>query len=115
MKRVIIIVKSAPFNTINPAEAFRTAMGLTIKDNMVTVILIDKGVTNLLSLRSDIIQRPDREQSLGMFNELNIRIIAEREAGNRYNIQTAARKGIELLDKKDIIENIIDSDVVISF
>lgn len=44
---VCILVRSAPYGTVMPAEALRSAIGLNVFDHDITLLLMDDGVLSL--------------------------------------------------------------------
>lgn len=114
MKRVVVLLRHTPLNHIKNLEAFRLGLGLTLSNNEVTVAMVDEGVFNALDFQPEVVERPEVASFLGLYEDVGIRSIADREALERHGVR-AVRKGIEAVDRKAIVEAIRAADVVIPF
>jgi sulfur relay (sulfurtransferase) DsrF/TusC family protein len=114
MKRVVLVLRNTPLNHIKNLEAFRLGLGLTLSHNEVTVALVDAGVFNGIELRPEIVDRPQVASFLGLYDDVGIRTLAEKESLERYGV-AALRKGVEVVERAAIVEAIRQADVVIPF
>jgi sulfur relay (sulfurtransferase) DsrF/TusC family protein len=114
MKRVVLVLRRTPLNHIKNLEAFRLGLGLTLSNLEVTVAMVDEGVFNAIEMKPEIVDRPGVDAFLTYYEDVGIRLLAEREALERHGV-TALRKGVEAVDRKAIVETIRHADVVIPF
>lgn len=61
-KKVAVILRHSPFNTLKSVEAFRLGIGLTLEGNRVELLLMEEGVWNALFMESGLLGRPDVDQ-----------------------------------------------------
>jgi sulfur relay (sulfurtransferase) DsrF/TusC family protein len=114
MKRVLLLLRHTPLNHIKNLEAFRLGLGLTLSNHEVTVAMVDEGVFNAIDLKPEVVDRPQVDAFLDLYDDVGVRSIAEREAVERHGIE-ALRKGVEVVDRKVILEAVRAADVVIPF
>lgn len=114
MKRVVLVLRHTPLNHIKNLEAFRLGLGLTLSNNEVTVAMVDEGVLNAIELRPEVVDRPSVDSFLDFYEDVGIRSVADRASAERFGL-AALRKGVELVDRKEIVDAIRQADVVIPF
>jgi sulfur relay (sulfurtransferase) DsrF/TusC family protein len=114
VKRVVLILRNASLNHIKNLEAFRIGLGLTLSNNDVTVAMVDEGVFNAVEMRPELVDRPVVDSFLGFYEDVGVRQIADRQALARHGLATL-RKGVDAVDRKEIVEEIRRADVVIPF
>ncbi len=85
------MIRKAPLSSYNGWEGLRTALGLTLRDHRVRVIFIEDGVYNLLPLSPKSLGLRDFDQFLKSLVELEIPLIAEREAVEERGLKAEAR------------------------
>jgi sulfur relay (sulfurtransferase) DsrF/TusC family protein len=114
VKRVVLILRHTPLNHIQNLEAFRIGLGLTLSNNEVTVAMVDEGVFNAVEMRPELVDRPSVESFLGFYEDVGVRQLADREAVERYGLSTL-RKGVAVVDRKEIVDAVRLAHVVIPF
>lgn len=114
VKNIVFIIRTTPFNTIALPEAMRMAIGLTVQDNRVNILLIDDGVWNALKLAPHIIERPDIYESMDLFSVCGVRVFADEVSLGEREI-SEYESHIEKISRKDAYNLISSCDVVMSF
>lgn len=114
VKNVVFIFRITPFNTIALSEAQRMAVGLTVCDNRVSILLIDEGVWSALKLAPHIIERPDIYESMELFQACGVRVFADEESLRQRGI-TEYESHVERISRKEAYDLIAGSDVVMNF
>ncbi|MCC7201550.1 MAG: DsrE family protein [Nitrospirae bacterium] len=114
VKKLLIIIRTAPFNTISVPEALRMSIGLTVHDNKVSILLIDNGVWNSLRVDPAIIGRPDINDSMELFSACGIRVFADEASLKKRNI-TECDGTVEKINRGEALELIENSDVTLVF
>lgn len=114
VKKLLLIIRTAPFNTVSVPEALRMSIGLTVHDNRVSILLIDDGVWNSLSIAPHIVGRPDINDSIELFSACGIKVFADESSLKERNI-TECNGYVEKLSRQDALGLIAGSDVVLSF
>ena len=114
MKRVTTVIRRSPFNSAIPTEALRMSLGLTLTDNMVTVVFVEDGVYLPASLTNEFTGYPDTKRHLETLKELGCKMVAEKESLKERDLM--GRK-IEVVigSRKEIDQIIEQSDRVIGF
>jgi len=73
-----VIVRNLPFNTRKNAEALRMSVGLTLREDKVTVIFIDEGVYTATPTKPEIINIPPPVREFGALTMLKCRMLADK-------------------------------------
>lgn len=113
MKQVVVLLRKAPFERVRASETLRMTLGLTLGQNRVTLVYLDRGVQNLLPVRPTQVGRPRVEESLSLFEACGIREVADADSLERWDISPAAPR-IEILNREGIMDLIHSADVVLS-
>lgn len=114
IRKIAIIIRSTPFNTIALPEAFRMGIGMTLSDNKVSILLIGDGVWNALSLSPHMIGRPKIFESIELFSVCGVRIFADGLSLEERNI-SEHESHVEKVSRDEVYKIISESDVVVSF
>ena len=114
MKRVVVLIREAPLLTVRTAEALRMAVGMTLSDHAVQVLYLESGAHGALDLKPEAIAQPGVQQSLELFEGMKVRQCVEREALEPWAVPLL-RKGVELIDRRTVLERVRQADVVIAF
>ncbi|HXN05638.1 MAG TPA: DsrE family protein [Nitrospiria bacterium] len=113
-KRVAVIVRNSPFNTLKSVEAFRMSIGLTLEGNQVDLLLMEAGVYNALPSVSTTIKRPDMNQFIDTMELCGIGVYLESEA-LPLPLHSKIRPQMTKKSRKELMEMIHRADVVIPF
>lgn len=111
MKKVVVLIRKGPFETIRTPEALRITLGLTLGNNQVTLLYIGKGVTNLLPLKAQQIQRPPSSESIELFPSCGVKQLADQNSLEHWEIKDIL-PSIEIVNREVILSIIHSSDVV---
>lgn len=114
MKGISVIVRESPLNSVKNSEALRMALSLTLKEHQVRVLFVEDGVYTLLPLSAPRVGFTDMDQYLESLVELQVPLIAEREA-----VEARGLKGLRydptLADRETILSSLTDEWVTIGF
>lgn len=115
MKKIAIVIRALPFNTIRNSEALRCAVGLTIEEeNQIQVFFIDDGVWTASSLDCNAAKNNDLDKHVETLEMLGVELIVEQEALIKRDIKVY-REGIIAMQREAINQTIKEADVVIAF
>ncbi|HID26264.1 MAG TPA: hypothetical protein EYP22_00210 [Methanosarcinales archaeon] len=114
MKNIAVIIRNSPFNTIKNSEGLRMSVGLTLKDDKVTVVFMDNGVWSATKLNPEVINAPDTEKQFSALKMLNCKIIADAQSLEERNISKTL-DFITIKNREEISKLIAESDIVIPF
>lgn len=114
MKHIVVLVHRSPLNTLYNAEALRMSVGLTLRDDEVTVIFIGDGCWNATDLHPEMIDSPGITKELEMLTMLNHSIYADEASLQERGI-TRLNKHIMPVPRETTLSLIEKADIVIPF
>ncbi|MCK5660110.1 MAG: DsrE family protein [Methanosarcinales archaeon] len=116
-KQIIIVVRHSPFNTSRNAEGLRMSVGLTLKNDAVSVVFLADGVYHASTkLKPELIGAHASEQEFEMFNMLGCGLFADKIALERAGIvESELRDGVKGVAASEIADMLAKADVVIPF
>lgn len=114
VKNVVFIIWATPFNTVVFPEALRMAIGQTVCDNRVSVLLMGDGVWNALNLAPHMIGRPDIHESMELFSACGVRVFADALSLREREI-SEYESHIEEINRTEAYLLITNADVVMNF
>ncbi len=114
MKNISVIIRNLPFNTRKNAEALRMSVGLTLREDKVTVIFIDDGVYTATRTRSEIINVPPPVKEFGALTMLKCKLLADKPSLDKRGILELI-ENINIVEREEIVRTISESDIVIPF
>jgi sulfur relay (sulfurtransferase) DsrF/TusC family protein len=115
-KKVLMLIRRSPLNSIKASEALRQSVGLTVADNDVAVILIDAAAWLSVPLSPETIGGGDIKKHLDTLPLLKARVMVEKQSLERYGIDPArVREEIEIIDRQDVVSEITEAQAVIPF
>ena len=114
MKNITVIVRNLPFNTRKNAEALRMSVGLTLREDKVTVIFLDDGVYTATRTKPEIINVPPPEREFGALIMLKCNMLADKPSMEKRGIQDIL-ENVKCVEREEIIRTINGSDIVIPF
>ncbi len=114
MKKIAVIVRNLPFNTRRNAEALRMSVGLTLRDDRVTVIFIDDGVYSATPVKTEFIHFSPLDREFNALTLLKCRLLADKSSLEKINIKELI-KNIEPAEREEIVKTLTESDIVIPF
>lgn len=115
MKKIAVLIRRAPLNTIMNAEALRVSVGMTLRDDRVSVIFIGDGVWSASAhLDPSKIGRWDSKKEFDVLKMLKCRLIADRTSFESGGAGEPV-PGVELVSRSEVIRTLNESDIVIPF
>jgi len=113
-KRIAIILRYSPLNSIRGPEGFRLGVGMTLEGNNVDLILMGQGAWSALPLQSSKVGRPDANQFIDSLELCGITAYVDFEE-IPVSLQSKLRKEFVKKEKSELFQLISRADVVISF
>jgi len=114
MKKISVIVRNLPFNTRKNAEALRMSVGLTLREDKVTVIFIDDGIYSATRTKPEIINVSPPVREFEALKMLKCRMLADKPSLEKRGIKELI-ENIQILEREEIVRTISESDIVIPF
>lgn len=114
MKNITVIVRNLPFNTRKNAEALRMSVGLTLREDKVTVIFMDDGVYTATPAKPELIHLAPLKREFDALAMLKCRILADKLSMEERDIKDLIGN-IRHAEREEIIRIINESDIVIPF
>ena len=114
MKKITVIVRNLPFNTRRNAEALRMSVGLTLREDKVTVIFMDDGVYTATRTKPELIHFASIDRELGALSMMKCKLLADKSSMENMGISEIIDK-IQPVEREEIVRTITESDIVIPF
>jgi sulfur relay (sulfurtransferase) DsrF/TusC family protein len=114
MKKITVIVRNLPFNTRKNAEALRMSVGLTLREDKVTVIFMDDGIYTATHIKPEIINIPRLDREFGALKMLKCNLLADKPSMDKRGIKELI-ENIKTADREEIVRTINESDIIIPF
>ena len=114
MKKITVIVRNFPFNTRRNAEALRMSVGLTLREDKVTVIFMDDGVYTATSIKPERINFPPMDREFGALRMLKSTLLADKPSMEKRGIKELI-ENIKTADREEIVRTMNESDIIIPF
>jgi sulfur relay (sulfurtransferase) DsrF/TusC family protein len=114
MKKITVIVRNLPFNTRKNAEAMRMSVGMTLREDKVTVIFIDDGVYTATPTKTKSINLASLDREFGALTMLKCSLLADKPSMDKRGIKELI-ENIKKVDREEIIRTMNESDIIIPF
>ena len=115
-KEIVVIIRHSPLNSIKDAEALRMSVGLTLADDAVTAILVEKAAWLAVPLAPSTIDGGEITKPINTLGLLGMKVKVEEEALAKYGIdQQELLKGIEVISRAEIAREIAAADAVVVY
>jgi sulfur relay (sulfurtransferase) DsrF/TusC family protein len=114
VKKVTTVIRRSPFNSVLISEALRMSLGLTLTDNLVTVVFIEDGVYLPVSLATETFGYPDAKRHIETLMEEGCELVAETESLKERGLLDQ-RIEMKIKSRREIDQIIEQSDRVIGF
>jgi sulfur relay (sulfurtransferase) DsrF/TusC family protein len=115
MKRITMLVRHLPLNTVRAAEALRVAVGYTLAPHQVTALLVEHGIlAGAAAVRPERVGQPQVAKHIEALKALGHRVVADRpshQALGGFPLHPA----VELLDRAEVLRLLEESDVVVPY
>ncbi len=114
MKKITVIVRSLPLNTRRNAEGLRMSVGLTLRDDKVTVIFIDDGVYTATNIKPELINFAPLDKEFEALSMLKCSLFADKASMEKRGINKLLPE-VKPAEREEIVKTITESDIVIPF
>ena len=114
MKKITVIVRNLPFNTRRNAEALRMSVGLTLREDKVTVIFMDDGVYTATPTKPELINFAPQKKEFEALSMLNCTLLADRLSMEIRGIKNLLAN-VKAAGRDEVVSTITGSDIVIPF
>lgn len=115
-KKVTVLVRRSPLNSLKNAEALRQAVGLTLADNRVTVMLVDAAAWLAVPLSPQVIGGGEIKKPLDTLAALRVPVLVEEESLQSWGIDPGQlRLGVQVVSREEVVSQLTAADVVICF
>lgn len=114
MKKITVVVRNLPLNTRRNTEALRMSVGLTLRDDKVTIIFIDDGVYSATSLKPELINSKSPDKEFEVLSMFGCPLLVDKASLDSRNVKEL-RKEVVVTGREEIVNTITESDIVIPF
>ncbi len=114
MKKITVIVRNLPLNTRRNAEALRMSVGLTLREDRVTVIFMDDGVYTATPTEPELINFQPPKKEFEALSMLKCAMLADNLSLEKRGI-TTLNPGVKPVGREELVKTITESDIVIPF
>lgn len=114
LKKITVIVRNPPLNTSRNAEALRMSIGLTLREDKVTVIFMDDGIYSATQMKPEIINVPSSKKEFEIFSMLNCALLADKTSLDKRGIKNLLAN-VKIAERDEIVRTITGSEIVIPF
>ncbi|MCZ7384589.1 MAG: DsrE family protein [Candidatus Methanoperedens sp.] len=114
MKKITVVVRNLPMNTRRNAEALRMSVGLTLREDKVTVIFLDDGVYSATQTKPELINLKSLNKEFEALSMLKCQMLADRYSMEKRGISTLVTN-VRAIEREEIVKTITESDIVIPF
>ncbi len=114
MKKITVVVRNLPLNTRRNAEALRMSVGLTLREDKVSVIFMDDGVYTATPIKPELINFQSLEKEFEVLSMLKCPLLADVLSLEKRGIRVL-NPGVNPVRRESIIRTMTESDIVIPF
>jgi sulfur relay (sulfurtransferase) DsrF/TusC family protein len=114
MKNITVIVRNLPLNTRRNSEALRMSVGLTLREDEVSVIFMDDGVYSAAPLRPERINVQSLKKEFEALSILKCSMLADKPSLDKRGIKNLV-PNVKQAERDEIVRTITGSDIVIPF
>lgn len=114
MKKIAVIVRNLPLNTRRNAEALRMSVGLTLREDKVTVIFMDDGVYSATHIKPELVNFAPLNKEFGALSMLKCSLFADKPSMQKREINKLIAN-VKPAEREEIVRTITESDIVIPF
>ncbi len=114
MKKIAVVVRNLPLNTRRNAEALRMSVGLTLREDKVTVIFMDDGVYSATHIKPELISFAPLDKEFGALSMLKCALLADKPSMEARGVKDLLPK-VKPMEREEIVRTITESDIVIPF
>jgi sulfur relay (sulfurtransferase) DsrF/TusC family protein len=115
-KRILFLLEESPSSHIRFFEGLRMALGFSVSHPGMEMVLMGMSVRVFGHVRpGEIGLPPEFLEFFPLFDDLDIRIFADRESLSRYSPSQALPSPILPIERSEILEKIRAADILIPF
>ncbi len=114
MKKITVIVRNLPLNTRRNAEALRMSVGLTLRDDKVTVIFMGDGVYSATPTKPELVNLKPLHKEFEALSLLKCPLLADKASLEKRRI-SGLLANVKAVERVEIVKIITESDIVIPF
>jgi sulfur relay (sulfurtransferase) DsrF/TusC family protein len=114
MKKIAVIVRNLPLNTRRNAEALRMSVGLTLREDKVTVIFLDDGVYSATKIKPELVKLKPLNKEFEALSMLKCPMLADKLSMQKRGI-SALVANVRATEREELVKTITESDIVIPF
>lgn len=114
MKKITVIVRNLPLNTRRNAEALRMSVGLTLREDKVTVIFMDDGVYTAAPGKPELVNAASPKKEFEALSMLKCPMLADKPSIEKRGIKSLLAN-VAPAEREEIVRTITQSDIVIPF
>ena len=114
MKKITVIVRNLPLNTRRNSEALRMSVGLTLREDKVTVVFIDDGVYSATLAKPELIGAPTLKKEFEALKMMKCTMLADNPSLEKRGIKKLV-PNVMVVERDEIVRTITGSDIVIPF
>jgi len=114
MKKITVIVRNLPFNTRRNAEALRMSVGLTLREDKVSIIFMDDGIYSATPMKPENINLASLGREFGALTMLKCTLLADKPSMDKRGIKELI-ENIKTADREEIVSTMNESDIIIPF
>ncbi len=114
MKNIAVIVRNLPLNTRRNAEALRMSVGLTLREDKVTVIFMDDGIYSATRVNPELIGAPTLKKEFEALPMMKCAMLADKPSMEKRGIKNLV-PNVRAAGRDEIVRTITGSDIVIPF
>ena len=114
MKKITVIVRNLPLNTRRNSEALRMSVGLTLREDKVTVVFMDDGVYSATLAKPELIGSPTLKKEFEALQMMNCTMLADKKSLEKRGIKNLV-PNVKAAGRDEIVRTLTGSDIVIPF
>jgi sulfur relay (sulfurtransferase) DsrF/TusC family protein len=114
MKKITVIVRNLPLNTRRNSEALRMSVGVTLRNDKVTVIFMDDGVYSATPLEPDKVNSRSSDKEFEALSMLGCSLLADKPSLDKRSVKSL-RENVVAATREELVDRITESDIVIPF
>lgn len=111
-KKIIVLVREGSFSHTKNTEALRVALGLTLGECEVTVLLMGDAVTGAGVTAPDILRRPPVHAYWDHFSVCGVSVLVDRPSKDAIGIKTL-HEGAKAVERREILERMVAADAIV--
>ncbi|MBI2919402.1 MAG: DsrE family protein [Chloroflexi bacterium] len=115
-KRVAVIIRRSPLNSVLAAEGLRQAVGLTLAENQVNVYLLGEAVWLAVPLAPQVVGGEPIAKHMEALAMLGARVVADEESLEARHLKASdLRPSVERLDRQALAHELAQAEAAYAF